>query len=194
MNSTEVLDLLERDGAVRRGHFVLSSGLHSDTYIQCAQVLQWPGLAERFGHEIGLRLEPTQPTTVLGPAMGGIIIAHEVARKLGLRMVFSERVAGSMTLRRDFALDLGERVVVIEDVVTTGGSQKEVIELVSQAGAEVCGVGSIVDRSAGVSFGVPLESLVTIQAPRWQPEECPLCAAGEEVASPGSRRIGQTTG
>ncbi|HVE92132.1 MAG TPA: orotate phosphoribosyltransferase [Actinomycetota bacterium] len=194
MNSSEVLALLERQDAVRRGHFVLSSGLHSDTYVQCAQVLQWTGTAERFGHELGLRLAETRPSVVLGPAMGGIVIGHEVARQLGVRMIFSERVAGAMKLRRDFSVERGERVLIVEDVVTTGGSQVEVIELVRAAGGEVAGVGTIVDRSAGVPFDVPFESLVAMEAPRWQPDECPLCAGGEPMSSPGSRRVGQAAG
>lgn len=189
MNASEALEILERNGAVQRGHFRLSSGLHSDTYVQCALVLSRPGIAERFGHELGARFASDAPTVVLGPAMGGVIIAHEVARQLGVRMVFSERVDGQAALRRGFAVEADDRVLVVEDVVTTGGSPKEAISLASAGGAEVVGVATIVDRSGGVSFGVRFESLVRLRAESWEEEACPLCRRGEPVSSPGSRHL-----
>jgi orotate phosphoribosyltransferase len=189
MNSAEVHGLFEDHGALRRGHYHLSSGLHSDTYAQCALVLQWPGIAERLGHELGSRFGSLRPTVVLGPAMGGIVIGHEVARYLGVRSIFSERVEGRMALRRGFGLESSDRVVVCEDVITTGRSPAEATELVAEAGATLIGVGTIIDRSSGVSFGVHVESLLRLDAAVWEPGDCPLCASGEELTSPGSRRL-----
>lgn len=189
MNAAEALAVLERCGALQRGHFRLSSGLHSDVYVQCALVCAHPGIAERLGHELGVRFEGADPTLVLGPAMGGVIIAHETARQLGVPMIFSERVDGQMVLRRGFTIGATDRVLVAEDVVTTGRSQKEAMELATAAGAQVVGVGAIVDRSGGVSFGVAFEALVRMAGERWEPEACPLCRAGREFDSPGSRHL-----
>lgn len=189
MKASEVLSLLAEQGAVRRGHFRLSSGLHSDLYVQCALVCQHPALAERLGAELAGRFAAAGPTVVLGPAMGGLVIGHEVARSLGVRMVFSERVDGEMRLRRGFGFVGSDRVLVAEDVVTTGRSQLEAIDLARAAGAEVVGVGAIVDRSAGVSLGVRLEALVSVQASAWEPDACPLCRQGAELATPGSRHL-----
>lgn len=189
MNSTEALALLEREDAVRRGHFRLSSGLHSDTYVQCALVCAHPGVAERLGHELGARFEEARPTLVLGPAMGGVIIGHEVARQLGVPMIFTERVDGDMTLRRGFRIRPHDRVLVVEDVVTTGRSQREAIQIVADADARTVGVAAIVDRSEDVSFGAPFRSLVRMEGAQWSPDECPRCRAGEELDEPGSRRL-----
>lgn len=189
MNAAEAMAILDTYGALQRGHFRLSSGLHSDVYVQCALVCAHPGIAERLGHELGTRLEGTAPTVVLGPAMGGVVVAHEVARQLGVPMVFSERVDGRMALRRGFAFDARDRVLVAEDVVTTGRSQKEAMALVTDAGAQAVGVGAIVDRSDGASFGVPFEALVRVTGERWEPEACPLCRAGEGIDAPGSRHL-----
>ncbi len=189
MNAAEVLEALEDHEAIRHGHFHLSSGLHSDLYVQCALVLQWPGIAERLGHELGTRFEDQAPTVVLGPAMGGIVIGHEVARYLGVRMVFPERVEDSMTLRRGFSLEPHDRVLVIEDVITTGRSPREAVGLVQEAGAEVVGVGALVDRSDGGGFGARFSALLSVQAERWPPEECPLCRDGVELQTPGSRLL-----
>ena len=188
MNAGEVSAILERQGALRHGHFRLSSGLHSDVYVQCALVLQWPGIAERFGHELGTRFASDGATVAVGPAMGGIVIAHEVARQLGTHMIFPERVEGQMRLRRGFGLEPGDRVLVCEDVVTTGGSPTEVIELSRESGADVIGVCAIVDRSGGrAGFGVRFECLLRLDAHHWDPTECPMCAREEPLDSPGSR-------
>ena len=189
MNQAEVLSLFEEQGAVRRGHFILSSGRHSDTYLQSALVLQWPGIAERLGHEIGTRLAPLEPTVVVGPALGGVVIAHETARQLGVRMIFTERMQGAMQIRRGFELVRTDRAVVVEDVITTGGSQREVIDLVGSSGAEIVGVAAIIDRSPGASFGVPLEALLKLDAATWDAGDCPLCSSGQAAESPGSRQV-----
>lgn len=189
MNPAEVRAVLEKHDAVRNGHFRLSSGLHSDTYVQCALVCAHPGIAERLGHELGNRFAEERPTLVLGPAMGGVIIAHEVARHLGVPMVFSERVDGEMILRRGFRVREHDRVLVVEDVVTTGRSQREAMQIVTDADAQTVGVAAIIDRSEGVSFGAPFQALLRMDAGRWTPEECPRCRAGEDLDEPGSRRL-----
>lgn len=189
MNETEVFAALEDAGAVRRGHFILSSGLHSDTYVQCAKVLQWPRLAERLGHELGSRLSVTRPTVVLSLALGGLVIGHETARELGVRAVFCERVDGRMLLRRGLELEPGDRVAVVEDVVTTGGSPHEALDLVRDSPAEAVAVGAIVDRSEGVAFGVRFEALGRLRASRWRAEQCPQCAVGGAADAPGSRYL-----
>jgi orotate phosphoribosyltransferase len=189
MNEGEIHALLEQYGAIKHGHFKLSSGMHSDLYVQNALVLSHPGIAERLGHELGSAFADAGVTLVLGPALGGVIIAHEVARFCGVPMVFAERVEGEMVLRRGFQIASGDRVLVAEDTVTTGKSQKEVIALARAAGAEVVGVAAIVDRAAGVSFGVPFRSLLRIDAQAWDAPDCPLCAQGSEPVSPGSRHL-----
>lgn len=189
MNETEVLALLERYDAVRAGHFKLSSGLHSDRYVQCAAVLQWPHVAERLGHELASRFADAGATAVLGPAMGGLLIAHEVARHLDVRMVFSERVDGAMRLRRGFAFAPTDRVLVAEDVVSTGRSQREAMAVVTDRGADVVGVGAIVNRWRDASFGVPFAALLPLAVEAWEPDACPLCASGLELEAPGSRHL-----
>lgn len=189
MNHSEVMAVLTEAEALRQGHFRLSSGRHSDTYVQCALVLQHPGVASRLGHELAELLAPHEPNVVVGPAVGGLIIGHEVGRHLGLRTIFSERVDGEMTLRRGFSLGRGDRAAVVEDVVTTGRSPREVINLAQGADAEVVAVGSIVDRSGGVSFGVPFVSLLTLVVGTWEADECPLCRDGDEPVAPGSRYL-----
>ncbi len=160
-----VLPIFEQSGAYLKGHFRLTSGLHSDEYLQCALVLQHPALAEQFGRELAAQIGPAE--VVMSPAIGGLIIGHEVARALGSRFIFTERDAGKMTLRRGFALQPGERVVVVEDVITTGGSTREVIELARAAGAEVTRAGSIIDRSGGTAdLGVARIALAKTRLPR----------------------------
>ena len=171
------------------GHFLLSSGRHSDVFVQSAAILTHPGIAERLGHELGARFASAKPTVVLGPAMGGVIIGHEIARKLNVPMIYSERQDGKMTLRRGFAVSSEDRVLIAENTVTTGGSQKEVIELARSHGGEVVGVAAIVDRSGGVSYGVPFEALLHIKANTWEAEKCPLCAEGKDFDAPGSRHL-----
>jgi orotate phosphoribosyltransferase len=188
MTERETLDLYEKTGALMRGHFRLTSGLHSDVYLQSALVLQLPAHAEALGRELARRLGDTGARTVLAPAIGGILVAHEVARALGARCLFTEREGGAMTLRRGFALAPGERCLVVEDVITTGGSTREVVECVEKAGGVVTGVGSLIDRSGGAArFAVKRAALATVSATTWPPESCPLCAAGGQAVKPGSR-------
>jgi orotate phosphoribosyltransferase len=176
------------------GHFLLSSGLHSPRYVQCARVLMDPVLATRLGADLARALESAlgapRPTAVVAPALGGVIVAHEVARALGVRGLFTERQDGAMTLRRGFVLEPGEGVVVVEDAITTGKSTREVIDAVRAREARVVAVGSLVDRSVGgeVDFGVPRRSLLRIDVPTWDAAACPLCAEGSKPEKPGSRR------
>jgi orotate phosphoribosyltransferase len=182
------IDLFRRVGALLEGHFRLSSGLHSPGYLQCALVLQHPREAETCGAAIADRVRDLQPTIVLSPALGGIVIGQEVARALGVRAIFAERQDGTLTLRRGFSIDPGERVLVVEDVVTTGGSTRETMAVARAAGATVIGAAAIIDRSGGQQdLGVPFHALATIHLPVYQPEACPLCARGEPVVKPGSR-------
>jgi orotate phosphoribosyltransferase len=185
--SEATIRVFRETGAYLKGHFRLTSGLHSDEYLQCAQVLQHPRIAERLGRELAAHFKPCE--VVASPAIGGLIIGHEVARALGARSIFTERDAsGSMTLRRGFSVRPGETAVVIEDVVTTGGSTREVIDLLRASGAEVIGAGSIIDRSGGrAEVGVPRASLATLDVIAYAPEECPLCKQGLAVDKPGSR-------
>jgi orotate phosphoribosyltransferase len=186
-----VLDLMEESGALLGGHFALSSGLHSDRYIQCALLLEAPGRAELVGRMLGRFVEealgPSGVDVVVGPALGGIIIGHEVARALGARCVFTERADGNMTLRRGFKIKPGERALVVEDVVTTGGSTREVMAAVSGEGGEVVGVGAIVDRGSQVDFSVPFAALVKGTIENYEPAVCPMCRAGLHLTKPGSR-------
>ena len=175
-------------GALLTGHFRLSSGLHSDRYLQCARLLMWPERAERAGRDLAARLAAVSPQAVVSPAIGGIVIGHEVARALGVRGMFAERKDGAFVLRRGFGLSPGERVVVIEDVFTTGGSTREVCAAVESAGGAVVGVGSIVDRGLPEgTFSVPAESLLSLDVPAWPEADCPLCARGDALDTPGSR-------
>ena len=183
-----VLDLFRRVGALLEGHFRLTSGLHSPGYLQCALVLQHPREAERCGALLADRVRGLGAETVLSPALGGIVIGHEVARALGVRAIFAERQDGKLTLRRGFTISSGEKVLVVEDVVTTGGSTRETIDVARAAGAVVVGAASIIDRSgSNQGLDVPYHALATVSLPMYQPESCPLCAAGSPVVKPGSR-------
>jgi len=192
---TSVLDLFLETGAYLKGHFRLTSGLHSPEYLQCALVLQHPRHAETLGKALAEGLTALtggrKIDTVVSPAMGGLIIGHEVARALGARHIFTERDAErKMTLRRGFAVQPGESIVVIEDVITTGGSSAEVVELLRAAGANVVAAGSIIDRSGGkADLGVPRTALATLNVVSWEPAVCPLCAEGQPVVKPGSRPV-----
>jgi orotate phosphoribosyltransferase len=189
MNDSTVLDLFRESGALLEGHFRLSSGLHSGGYLQCALVLQHPRHAEALGRALATKLGGVGATVVLSPALGGLIIGHEVARALGVRAIFAERQDGELTLRRGFTLSPDDRVVVIEDVVTTGGSTRETMAVARKAGATVAGAGAIVDRSGGAStLDVPFHALVTLALPTHPPESCPMCAEGRPVVKPGSRQ------
>jgi orotate phosphoribosyltransferase len=189
MEQSEALALYRRTGAYLEGHFRLSSGLHSPGYMQSALVLQHPEDAAALGQGIAVHVTHVRPTVVLSPALGGLIIGHEVARALGVRAIFAERAGGTeLTLRRGFSLSHSDRVLVVEDVFTTGKSTKETIEVARDAGAEVVGAAAIVDRSGGtINFGVPFHALVSLAVPAYEPDKCPLCAQGIPIVKPGSR-------
>jgi orotate phosphoribosyltransferase len=188
-----ILEMFRSTGAYLQGHFRLTSGLHSAEYLQCALVLQHPAAAERLGRLLAEALRPLAPGAigvVASPALGGLIIGHEVARALGTRFLFTERdtASGKMALRRGFTVAPGETAVVIEDVITTGGSTRDVIEVLRAAGVHVLAAGSIIDRSGGrAGVGVPRVALATLQVAAHYPEQCPMCALGIPVAKPGSR-------
>ncbi len=188
MTERETLALYEKTGALMHGHFRLTSGLHSDVYLQSALVLQYPEHAAVLGQALAEAFRDVTVATVLAPAIGGILVAHEVARALGVRALFTERENGVMSLRRGFTLAPGERCLVVEDVITTGGSTREVTECVERQGAVVVGVGSLIDRSGGAAaFAVRRTALATVAAKTWKPEECPLCVSGSQAIKPGSR-------
>lgn len=191
-----VLAIFEETGGYLKGHFRLTSGLHSPEYMQCAKVLQYPVHAESFGRALADRFRQmaggTSIPVVASPAVGGLIIGHEVARGLGARFIFTERdSAGKMTLRRGFEVLRGETAVVVEDVVTTGGSSREVIEILDAGGVRVIAAGSIIDRSGGqADIGVPRIALATLSVTTWSPDNCPLCKQGSAAVKPGSRNAG----
>lgn len=183
-----LLDRFRSVGALLEGHFRLTSGLHSSGYLQCALVLQHPREAEACGVAIAERTRPLGAQVVISPAIGGIVIGHEVARALGVRAIFAERQDGTLTLRRGFSLAAGETVLVVEDVVTTGGSTRETIDVARAAGAQVVGAASIIDRSGGhQALDVPYVALASVSLPTHDPAVCPMCAAGQPVVKPGSR-------
>lgn len=190
MDEKKVLDLFAKAGVMKEGHFRLTSGKHSERYMQCAQLMQYPeyiaeacqGLKEQIGQE--------KVDVVIGPATGAITLSYEMGRTMGTRALFAERENGKMTLRRNFSIKPGEKVLVVEDVITTGGSVKEVIEVVKELGGEVVGVACIVNRSGGkADFGTKLYSLINLEIKTYEPEECPLCKQGVPVVKPGSRKI-----
>ena len=184
-----LLNIFQQTGALLEGHFQLTSGLHSPRYLQCALVLQHPEHAEWIGRALASHFADQNISAVVAPAIGGIIVAHETARASGVRALFTEREAGVMTLRRGFHINEGERVLVVEDVVTTGGSTRETIEAVTRAGGLVVGAGSVVDRSGGsVDMGVRRDALLTLDVPAYTPDDCPLCAQGTAAVKPGSRK------
>lgn len=187
MNPAEIHQLFERCGVLQTGHFRLSTGRHSDTYVQCARVLEQPRFASSLGEALAARFHD-QVDVVVSPALGGILIGYAVGHALGCRFAFTERVEGAMTLRRGQRVAPGERAVVIEDVVTTGGSAAEVAALLEAAGATVVGVGALVDRSERPPPFL-LEALLRVEAPTWDGGSCPLCAAGEALHTPGSRSL-----
>jgi orotate phosphoribosyltransferase len=188
MTDAETLALYEKTGSLLRGHFLLSSGLHSDTYLQSALVLQYPEHAAALGAGLARCFADDSAQLVVAPAIGGILVAHEVARALGARALFTERETGVMRLRRGFAIARDERCLIVEDVVTTGGSTREVMQAVADQGGRVVGVGALIDRSGGrVAFPVKRAALATIIVPTFAPEDCPLCKAGTPAVKPGSR-------
>jgi orotate phosphoribosyltransferase len=188
MTADEILEIFRRSGALLEGHFKLSSGLHSGRYLQSALVLQYPELASALGDALANRTRHLQPTAVLSPALGGIVIGQEVARALGVRALFAERQDGTLTLRRGFTLSDTDRVLIVEDVLTTGGSTRETAAVARASGAEVVGAAAIIDRGKDPSrLDLPLQTLVQLDVPAFSPDTCPFCAAGTPVIKPGSR-------
>jgi orotate phosphoribosyltransferase len=188
MTDDDVLDLFRKSGALLEGHFKLTSGLHSDRYLQSALVLQHPEQASALGEALAARTRHLQPTAVLSPALGGIVIGQEVARALGVRALFAERQDGALTLRRGFTLTAADRVLVVEDVLTTGGSTRETVAVAESTGAHVVGAAAIIDRGSDPArLALPLQALVQLAVPTYQPDACPLCAEGKPVVKPGSR-------
>jgi orotate phosphoribosyltransferase len=189
VQTEDVIDLFRTTGALLEGHFVLTSGLHSSKYLQCALVLQHPAAAERLGRAIAEHFKEDNVQLVASPAIGGIVIGHEVARQLGARFIWTERESGKMTLRRGFSVSPGERTIVVEDVVTTGGSTRDTVETLQVAGADVIAAASIIDRSAGdADVGVPRMALATLSVPSVDPSICERCKGGEPAVKPGSRK------
>jgi orotate phosphoribosyltransferase len=193
VTNEEVLQTFSDCGALLTGHFLLTSGLHSPRYLQCALVLQHPAIAEKLCAALADKAKADasigQIDLVIAPALGGVIVAHETARALGVRSLFTERQESGMTLRRGFQIQPGERCFVVEDVVTTGGSTREVIEVVRALGGIVAGAGSLIDRSGGaVDLGVPRHALATLEVPSYKAEDCPMCQEGSTAIKPGSRK------
>lgn len=191
LTKEQVLTILKEREAVLEGHFLLTSGRHSDRYVQCAKLFQYADTSEIICKELADKFAGEKIDVVVGPALGGVIMAYEMGRQLGVRNIFAERENGNMTLRRGFKVEKGERVLVCEDVVTTGGSVKEVIALLSDMGAEIVGVGSVVDRSNGkVDFGVPFHAVLSMEVTSYEADNCPLCREGKIPAiKPGSRNL-----
>jgi orotate phosphoribosyltransferase len=189
LEASEVIEKFRKSGALLEGHFLLSSGLHSNAYLQCALVLQYPDQAAAFGQAIADRFRGRNVRLVASPAIGGIVIGHEVARALGARFIWTERQEGEMTLRRGFTVVPGEATLVVEDVITTGGSTRDTINALRLDGANVIGAASIIDRSSGrADVGVPLISLATLTVPAVEASECEACNRGETLVKPGSRK------
>ena len=192
MNSEEIARIFEETGALLSGHFLLTSGLHSEKYLQCARVLQWPRHAEALAQALARHFVAQKPRLVISPAIGGIVIGQEVGRALGCRAIFAERENGALRLRRGFTIEPGASAVVVEDVITTGGSTLETIEVVKSHGGTLLGALSIIDRSGGrASLTVPYHSLWTLNIPTFQAEKCPLCKSGSSPVKPGSRNAGE---
>lgn len=191
LDKNEAVAIFTEAGALLQGHFRLTSGRHSDQYMQCAQVLKYPDKTEQLARHLAEAFQDDAVELVVGPAMGGIIVSYEVARQLKVPGIFTERENGQMALRRGFTIQPGQRVLVVEDVVTTGGSVQEVMDVVRAAGGQVVGVGVLVDRSGGkVDFGVKTQAVLTMDIQSWEPEQCPLCAEGKlPVVKPGSRLL-----
>lgn len=188
MDQESVLDLFRQSGALLGGHFRLSSGLHSDKYLQSALVLQFPEFASSLGDAIAERSRHLQATVVLSPALGGVVIGQEVGRALGVRAIFAERENGALTLRRGFTLSATDRVLIVEDVITTGGSTRETAVVAEASGATVIAVGAIVDRGDDAArLGLPMQALVQLIVPAYPPDTCPLCTQHVPLVKPGSR-------
>ncbi|MCK8825318.1 orotate phosphoribosyltransferase [Fuchsiella alkaliacetigena] len=190
MKEERVIEIFKETGMLQEGHFKLTSGQHSKEYLQCAQVFQYPEYTEELCAELAKRFEDQEIDLVIAPAIGGIIISYAMGAALGKKAIFAEREDGEMTLRRGFEINEGDKVLLVEDVTTTGGSVREVIEVVERYGGDLVGVGILVDRSGGeVDFGVQKEALLTMEVETYSPEDCPLCAAGVPIDKPGSRDV-----
>lgn len=190
LDQNKILNIYKESKALLEGHFLLTSGMHSNYYFQCAKVMQYPWYAGMLCKEIADHFQNRQIDVVVAPAMGGIVVGQEIARQLNVRSIFTERVDGAMTLRRGFEIEPEEKVLVAEDVTTTGGSVKEVIELVKESGGNIVGVTALVDRSGGkVNFGYPYFALVQLDVQSYQPGDCPLCEKDLPLVKPGSRNL-----
>jgi orotate phosphoribosyltransferase len=188
----DVFNIFKESGAIFEGHFKLTSGLHSGVYMQCARLLQYPDKADRIAKAaagiLSKDIDIERVNTVISPAVGGILWGYMLAFRLGKKMIFTERADGGMQLRRGFSLEEGEKVIIAEDVITTGGSVKEVIKICEDSGAEVAGIISIVDRNSGVDFGYPYYNMLKINIEIYEPGQCPMCSEGREIVYPGSRK------
>ncbi len=190
LGSERILGIFKETGALLEGHFILTSGLHSNMYFQCAKVFQYPWHAEALCRDVADHFAGEKIDAVVSPAIGGIVVGQEIARLLNVRSMFTERVEGKMAFRRGFAVSPGERILIAEDVTTTGGSVKEVMESVQGQDGAVIAVTGVVDRSGGkVAFGVPYFSLIQINVVNYPPEKCPLCKSGSTAVKPGSRGL-----
>lgn len=190
LTKERIIEILKEAQVLQEGHFLLTSGRHSAKYMQCAKLFQYTKYSEELCKELAEKFKDDGIDVVIGPAIGAIQMSYEVSRHLGVKNIFAERENGVMTLRRGFTIEPGQKVLVVEDVVTTGGSVREVIDIVKQHGGIVAGVGVVVDRTAGkVDFGVRLESVVSMEIESYEPDECPLCKAGQPIVKPGSRNI-----
>lgn len=188
MTRKRVMEILKEAGVLQEGHFLLTSGRHSDTYLQCAKIFQDARYSEELCAALAEQFKDQEIDLVIGPAIGAIQMSYEVSRHLGVKNIFAEREDGKMTLRRNFEILPGQKVLVVEDVVTTGGSVREVIEIVKQNGGIVAGVGVVVDRTGGkINFGVPLSSVIAMDVVSYTPDECPLCRENKPLVKPGSR-------
>ena len=190
LTKKRVNGILEKTGVLLTGHFQLTSGKHSNKYLQCAKIFQHPDISAEISKDLAEKYDGYDIDIVIGPAVGGIILAYEVARQLEVRALFAERENGIMTLRRGFEIQPGSKVLVVEDVITTGGSVKEVIDVVRSAGGEVVGVAAVVDRSGGKAiFDVPFKSAIKIDIEVFDPLDCPMCKSGSKAVKPGSRNL-----
>lgn len=190
LKQNEILEIFKSCKALLKGHFLLTSGLHSDTYLEKFQVLQYPKYTSLLCRELSDRFKSTKVDVVVGPVTGGIILAHEVGKNLDTRSIFTERENGKMALRRGFQIAENERVLIVEDVVTTGGSVKEVIEVIKEKKGDIVGIGILIDRSSGkADFGFRKEALVTLAIENYPPENCPMCKNNIPLTKRGSRKI-----
>ena len=189
MTEKEILNIFAETGAILKGHFKLSSGLHSAQYLQCAFLLQRPQFSEKMCKALADKFRDEKLNVVIAPALGGVLVSYEVARAIGVKSLFAERVDGKMALRRNFSLSKKDKVLVVEDVITTGRSTREVVDVVKSFGSEIIGIGCLVDRSKGnVDFGTRFETLLKLDVPTFQPESCPLCKEKIPITKPGSRK------